>query len=482
MKKIKKIVTKTVAWKYLPWVVISFFFVCYLTLGLVKHYTYQTGFDLAIATQAIYKYSRFDSPVITLHSYFDSSILRDHVELIYILIAPIFWVAKSAYVLLFIQALAVTVSGYAVYLLAKHYKLHTFLALCVLVSYLSFYGIQFALWSDFHSLVLALSFLAFFLYFLITEKFRWATVFFVLSIICKEDIALFTFGISLVQFIYTRDRRVLWFLAGSLGYLCVLFFVYYPYFTTGYRYAGSKGLFSNLDPFKMVDASEKQGTYLYSLLHFGFLPIFSPVALIPSLLDLAHYFLPGGERVAAAQGIFLHYRSTLALLLVWPTILTFKKLAKFNPYILGVYLILFALLSQYVLHLPLSYLTKAWFWQVPPAQESIDLAISTLPPDAALATQVNILPHVATRSEVYTLFPEKRQFDDLDICGKNECYTLRYAGSPEYIIVDVSPQWNTLHLLANSDEFKEGLATLKKTKKLDLISNNGTTYVYKVSP
>lgn len=481
MKKLKLIVAKVITWKYLPWVIISFFFVCYLTLGVVKHYTYQTGFDLAFATQAIYKYSRFDTPVITLHSYFDSSILQDHVELIYILLAPIFWVTKSAYVLIFIQALAVTLSGYAVFLLAKHYKLHTFLALCVMVSYLSFYGIQFALWSDFHSLVLALSFLAFFLYFLVTEKLRWATVFFLLSIICKEDIALFTFGISLVQFIYTRDKRVLWYMAGSLLYLCVLFFVYYPYFTSGYRYAGSGGLFSNLDPLKMVDTSEKQDTYLYSLLHFGFLPIFSPVALIPSLLDLAHYFLPGGERVAAAQGIFLHYRSTLALLLVWPTIMTFRKLAKFNPYVLGGYLIVFALVSQYILHLPLSYLTKAWFWQVPGAQESIDRAIYSLPPDASIATQVNILPHVATRSEVYTLFPEKRQFDDLDICGKNECYTLRHGGDIEYLIVDTSPQWNALHLLANNSDFLEALSTLEKTGVISINRQIGSTIIYKTN-
>lgn len=460
--------------------IIIIFFASYLTLAFGKHHSFQTGFDLAFANQAVYKYSHLTEPVITLHSYYDSSILQDHVEIIYILLAPLYRIFPSAYLLLFLQCLAICVSGYAVYMIAKKYVLAPVLCLSILVSYLSFYGIQFALWSDVHSLVFAVSFLAFFLYFLEAKRWRWSTLFFLLSILCKEDIALFTLGISFVQYMRTRDRVLLGYIGASVFYLLFLFTVYYPHFTRdGYRYASEGGLLSKLDPRLMVNSPDKQQTYLYSLLHYGFLPIFSPLALIPSLLDLAHYYLPGGEKVAAAQGIFLHYRSTLSLLLVWPTIMTLSKLKKYNVYLLSGYILFFALLSQYILHLPLSYLSKSWFWQAP-SHSNIESAIELIPPESGIATQVNILPHVSNRDIVYTLFPETMQTDDPDLCGRDTCYTLRFAGEPEYILVDTSAEWNALHLLANNHEFVEGIKTLERLGKITPYKVIGTTVIYKV--
>src|SRR3989344_8013371 len=95
------------------------FFLSYLTLSVIKHNHYLSGYDLAIMDHGIWQYSQFKIPISTSHVYFDKPILYDHIELIFILIAPIFWLINSVKVLLFLQAFSVAISGIAVYLISR---------------------------------------------------------------------------------------------------------------------------------------------------------------------------------------------------------------------------------------------------------------------------------------------------------------------------------------------------------------------------
>jgi len=98
------------------------FFAAYTTLALIKHAHYLSGYDLAIADQVVWKYSQLKAPITTIQSYTFTSLLTDHVEIIYLFLAPFYWLYNNPATLLVLQALFVSFSGLPVYLLAKQKK------------------------------------------------------------------------------------------------------------------------------------------------------------------------------------------------------------------------------------------------------------------------------------------------------------------------------------------------------------------------
>jgi len=459
------------------------FFAAYFTLSTIRHHNFQSGYDLAIVDQVIWKYSHLKTPITTVHSYYNTSIFEDHIEIIYLLISPLYWIFSSAYTILFLQALSISSSGMAIFLLARSKNISLFLSISILLSYLSFYGIQFAIWSDVHSLVFAVSFLAFFVYALETKKTKLSVLFFFLSIFCKEDIALLTFFISLVNFYYSKWRINLFFMSFSVIYLLLVFFIYFPYLTRdGYRYDNPNGgIKKDLNLLYMLDTKEKKEAIFYSLLHFGFMPLLAPVYLTVAFVDLAHYFVLGHTLVSSAQGIFGHYRSSQALFLAWSTVVAISKYKFLKKWYVGVYLIFFAAVVQYFLHLPLSYLSKSWLWQTPTQIYDVEKVIAELPENAAVVTQVNILPHVSHRDEVYTMFPESREFILNSPCGRKNCAWFRWGGKPSYLLVDTSNIWDSRHLLTENPNFNEGINNLEKEKVIKLLKRSNTSKLYKIT-
>lgn len=478
-KKPASLFQKIIYWEYTPYLIIVFFFICYSTLSILKHNNFMSGYDLAMIDQAIWKYSQFKNPITTTHTYFDLPIYFDHLEIIYIFMAPIYWIINDVRVLLIFQVLAICSSSIIVFWLTVKYKLEQFLSLSILVSYLSFFGLQFAIWSDIHSLVFAVAFLSCFIYFLYTKRFKLSLLFFTLSIFSKEDIALITFLISLSFYKQIKISWIVFFALTSLLYLYFVFYVYFPGFSVkGYTFANPQGLLSDLNPLYLINTHEKQMTIIYSLAWFGFIPILSLLKSITFLGDIAHYFILGNTTVKSAHGIFQHYRSTTALFLVWPTIEAISKYKILNRWYTGLYLLLCAAFFQYYLHLPLSYLTKKWFWTKSSSVSDINKVLERLPKDASVATQVNIAPHITHRDHIYTLWPSNREFAKNSPCGQKNCKWFRIGKTPQYIVVDTSSEWDERHFLTTKDEFVERIEALKKANliKAEFTSNNATLY------
>lgn len=456
------------------------FFIAYLTLSLVKHAHFLTGYDLSVDNQIIWEYSRFLAPISSVHAYAFTSVLWDHIELIYILIAPFYWILPDARMLLILQVIVFTLSAIPIFLLCKKYKINIFISYAILISYLTFYGVQNALYSDAHSLVFATSFLAFFIYFLDINK-KWPTIlFFVLAITSKEDIALLTFLIAFVYFFLGRKKIAIALITMSFIYLFAIFFVYFPHFTPGYRFANNSGLLSNINFFNFFNTEQKREVILYSLSSFGFLPLLNPLSLIPFVGDLGHYFILGNDTVTSAQSIFLHYRISDALLLVWPTILVIGKYRKLNHKYLALYILFFAFLCTYLLHSPLTYLTKNWFWTEPSGVKNINQILEYLPKDAYVATQTNIAPHISNRKLIVTVWGDSRNFAENSPCGQSKCQWFKWAGNPKYLVVDISPEWNIINLLANRPDFIAGLNNMEKFGVIKKYKQVGTSTIYAI--
>lgn len=454
-------------------IVCFFFFIAYSVLSIVRHLHYGSfGFDLGLTDQVIWKYSQFKAPITTIHYYPFTSLLTDHVELIYILLAPFYWLYNNVLTLLILQTFVVSSSGIAVYLLARKKKLNSWVSYTLLCSYLMFYGIQNALWFDVHSTAFGASFLAWFIYFLDSDNRLWTLITFFLTISSKEDFTLLTCLVSVAYFIVKRKRIAFLLIILSVVYFIAIFYVYFPHFThDGYRYMSKGNFFQNVFISNFYDSSDKRSVIVYSLSWFGFLPLLSPVFLIPAIGDISHYFF--FKELVRAQGLFEQYRITLAPLLILPTIHTLSKYKRLHSNLMAAYIIFIMLFLQYFLHLPLSYLTKSWFWHESTSVKKINTIISFIPSSASVVAQNNIISHISHRNDVFILWPEKKSFHKNSPCKKSTCNWFRWAGKPNYLLIDTASDWDIRHLLANRDDYIDGLHNLevagviKEYKKID---------------
>jgi len=467
--------------RILPYLVCILFFIAYSTLSVVRHDHYQSfGFDLGINDQITWEYSKFKPPITTIDHIPFISKLDVHIETVYPLLSPLYWIWSDPRMLLILQAGFVCFSGLAVYFLAKRYRINIWIQFALLFSYLTFYGVQNALWFDVHSATFAAAFTAWFIYCLVTKKTKLTILFFVLAITGKENVAGTIFLISVVYYFIAKDKKGIYFSIASLLYLAITFGIYFPNFVEGgYRFEDPGGLFSNLNPLLMINTPEKLQVYWYTFLSYGFLSLLNPLYLIPVLGNLASYFILGAS-VTTAQGLFLQYRIVLAPLMSWATILIITKHKWLNKTYVAVYLVMCVLVVQYVLHLPLSYLAKQWFWGEPQAARNIDKLITYLPNDASVVSQNNITPHISERSNIFTLWPATKNFVNSSPCQKTSCNWFRWSGNPQYLIVDTSSDWDARHLLENIPDFVDGLKNLEQAKIIERYKVIGNAKLFKI--
>jgi len=469
--------------KYWPLAIILLFFsISYSVLSVVRHNHYQSyGYDLGIDDQIVWHYSNFHLPITTIDDTPFTLSLTNHVEIIYALISPIYWIWDDVRFLLVVQAVVMVTSVIPVFLLAQKYKLKTFLCYAITIAYLTFFGVQNALWFDVHSTPFGAGFLAWFIYFLDRQKLRWAWLFFFLTLLSKENFAALLFLVSLTYYFINRKKYHIYFMGIALVYLIFIFGIYFPHFVPGgYKYQPTGGILSSVNPLYLLNTTDKRSVFFYSLLSFGFIPLAYPLYLISYIGNLAIYFIFGRD-VSTAQGLFLQYRVDLVPLLSFATILTIHRYKKWlNTKYIAIYILVCACAVQYFLHLPLSYLSKRWFWSQPQAVANINTLISYIPPNAGVVSQNNITPHVSHRTDIFTLWPHKQTFLKNSPCGEKICDWFSWGGNPEYLIVDTSNNWDIRHLLGDRERFIDGLDNLEKEGYIKKDKQAGNAILFKV--
>lgn len=458
------------------------FAVAYSTLSIVRHLHYESyGYDLGINDQTVWKYSRFQIPVSTIAPLPDRSKLAMHVELVYALLSPLYWIWDSRRMLLIAEALSLVSGSIAAYLLAKRRLKKEIISFAVFLSYIMFFGLQFAVWFDVHSTSFAAAFLMWFIYFLDRKNLKCTFIFFLLTITAKENMAVYTFVITLLYLVRRRERHLVVIAISSLLYMLFVFFVYFPHIMhVAYQYQNKDGLLSNLNPIYLFNTKEKLVTIFYSFLSFGFIPILNPLTLVLIFTHFTTFFVLASD-LPGAQGLFGHYRVTLAPLFVWSTVVTIGTFKFLNKRYFAYYLIACTLTSQYFLHLPLSYLAKDWFWKEPNAVANINRVIGEdIDTNDAIASQNNITPHLSHRDHIYTLYPTKRNFGKNSPCNERVCDWFSWYGNPKYIIVDTSDNWDIRHLLADPKDYRKGLANMERARVITVYRKIGNTVLYQI--
>lgn len=456
-------------------VILFLFFLAYAVLSVVRHVYYGSfGADLGFIDRLIWLLSRFQITET-------AGVFVGHFEPIYFLFVPFYWIWPNPILLLLLQAFIIVSAGIPVFLLAKEKKLHISICYALVVSFLLFYGVQNALWFDFHTSPFGAAFFLWFLYFLEKKNGKFSFIFFVLTVISKENFAPYVFLLTGVYYVLSRNRLALYYCLGAFFYSFVLFFMYFPTVRdAGYSYASSQGLVSG-NPMQLLDTENKQKTVFYTFAWVGFLPFLSPLYLLPILGNFASYFIIGRE-YEAAHDIFMHYRADLAPLLFFATIMSLARYKFLNKPYTAFYLIVCILVLQYTLHLPLSYLSKRWFWTKPSGVVSIENIIKEIPDDAGIVSQNNLYPHISQRKNIELLWPDRRTFTaSASPCEAVDCPWFRWKKADyEYLLVDISHEWDIRHLLQNRDEFIQAVDGMEKLGIIKRVKEDGTTRLYTI--
>ncbi len=485
LKKIQEIDVKNHKFELLgfllPTVLIGAF---YLVFVILRHHTFSThAWDLALYDQSVWLFSKFSTGTNTV---IGLSAFGDHLELPTLLLAPLYWMYSSPYVLLVVQVIAILVGGIPIYKLAKEKLQSSIAASFLLTSYLLFFGIQSALNFDFHPLVLALPFLSYALYFLEKKRMR-ALVATVLPILLiKENLSMYTSFIGLYLALKKRYRKIgLFILLGSLIYflftvkLLLPFLLQSPYKHFLFKNWGGDffSAFINIiaNPllaFKtLVTPSIKLETILMALGSGAFLIFIAPSYLFLMIPLFVERFL--STKHATWLPIF-HYSSLMAPYITFAGITAIASISrhiKKKSYVLTLLLSTTVLMSTILINYrgykepiagPFLSFSKYGFMFSPKDKwsdvSSINDAISLIEKDASVASQDAILPHLTHRSELYQI--GKYDFD---------------AIKPKYVLINEElGSWPL-----PKSELKQLVNYYLQVSDYELVFSKNKTYLFK---
>jgi len=423
-------------------VVLIFLFVAvFSTIRVLQHRTFQThAWDLANMDQAVWN---------TLHGrFFEFSTVKGattrltyHFEPILVPIALLYLLHDSAETLLILQTLAIALGAFPLFLLAKNRIGSNFAGVAFAVAYLLYPSLEAANFFDFHPIVLAVPFLMWALYLLLTNKPRQFFIVSLLAMTCREDIPLLVIMMGLYAFFILKERKWggLTIIAGIVGAV-IGFILVIPAFRVSamgnpflirYGHIGN----SPLDMlqtvltrpgyiFKILTTDYKLSNYYALLFPFAFTSLFSPLILCMALPSFAINFLSQWSLMHNME--WLHFAATLVPFIVVSGVegVAFlarqaRKLLKIDDNFAAIVLALIILGCSFYHHYYRGFSPASLHFQLPRIGHHHRVGerlVSMIPPQAAVSAQSDLAPHLSHRQKLY-VFPriEDAEYIFLDV-------------------------------------------------------------------
>ncbi|MDD5569909.1 MAG: DUF2079 domain-containing protein [Bacteroidales bacterium] len=200
----------------------------FCSISLVNHYNFRTAaWDLGINNNAIFDYAHFrwnNAAIMYPNSHFEN-VLGDHFSLLPILFSPLYWICGT-YTMLIVQILGIVFGGIGIYKLIFDLTKNKVISDISVIFFYSIFGVYSALSFDYHDNVMAAMFVPWFFYYVYNNKWKYASIFCLLVLISKENMALWMFFICLGAIIlFHKEKEKLKFLS-----FYAIFSVLYFYF------------------------------------------------------------------------------------------------------------------------------------------------------------------------------------------------------------------------------------------------------------
>lgn len=414
------------------------YFILYSVLSVLRHVTYHSfGPDLGIFDQVFWNTTQgrlFESTMSLVqpqpHSY-----LADHFSPIYLLLVPFYAVFPRPQTLLVIQTLFLAIGVWPLYLLARLKLEPGFQRLVWALAYFLFLPVAFINLFDFHELALVVLPLGFAIYYLENGRPGLFLLSLVTTFLVKEELPLVGVGFGAYILLAKRDWKLgLGVLAGSLAAFLAVVRVIIPAFGGGsYAYFARRFAFRYAElgttPQEIIATTFTHPSRLLQIIvqpqKLKFVVgIFGPVLGLTAISGWAAIL------VLPTLGILLlsnyapqyafssHYSAPLIALVIGTSILGLARLRPRlrRPVAAGVLASSLAFSLAFG-DLPFSRHFDPRMFQQEPRYAAFVHNLDRIPPDASVAAENNLTPHLSQRRYIYNLEfegPENAQYLALD--------------------------------------------------------------------
>ena len=486
-------------------------------LSITRHYSFHTdAYDVGNVNQAFWNtvhgrplyFTNWRGVELTLAT---DSRLAMHVEPIYFLIAPIYWLWQRPETFLIVQTVILALGAWPVYWLARDALKSQLAGVLFALVYLLFPGLQAANLWEFHAVALAAPLLLYAFYFGYTGRWWLMWVFAIMAMGTKEEIPLTVMLIGLyftvtgiwrirtggktngIAFSWRRVLKQPQVINGlSLAVIAAIWFVvavfviipsyegdaspYLSYYTDLISNSANASGVSANDPVDTAKTifSGRNLNYLFDLYTpVAFLSLLNPLTAAFSLPDMAINLLSDHEPMHFVQKY--HYTAPMIPGIIISAILGLAWLARVLSSAIRInrrYMVM--LLSLVVFACTLSYhfyhgytpLARAYEGYSVTSHDQLGETIAQqIPPDASVSAQRYLNPHVSSRKTLYR-FP--------------------YIGNAEYVFLDLATlanegnHYEITRELLNGDEFglvraEDGYLLLQRGV-VDSVEINDTFY------
>ena len=201
------------------WIFIAAYIAYFSFFTILRYRTlYASYFDLGIMHQTVYNtYQSIKtldpSRILELTNPFGPEQIKRmsiHNDILLGLISLFYFIHSGPETLLVLQAIALGLGAFAVWKIVgtifKNHKNKSLLALIFSIAYLLYPSMQRVNIYEFHAVALSIPFLLYMFYFWLTKRYRISSLFFILSLLSKEEVALTTIFFG-VYIIFTKWRE-----------------------------------------------------------------------------------------------------------------------------------------------------------------------------------------------------------------------------------------------------------------------------------
>jgi uncharacterized membrane protein len=342
------------------WALIAAYAAVFITISLVKYANFlYNDFDMAIFAQAAHT---------TLRGSLYSSILgvnylANHMSLLMFPLSVIYVVLPSPVTLLVVQTVVLALGALPVFWLARREIRSDFVAVCFAALYLLYPALGYSNLYEFHPETMAASMLLFAFYYLWVGRFWRMTLFAVLAMSCKEDVALVVAAMGLYALLVDRVMRPAaddglraparrWAFAATLVGLAALFLVASVGFimpALNHGEIGLQNIYADwgptpgaaalhmarspartlesffMTPGQALDTTLKQQYYVHMLLPVLFLALLSPLTLAIALPAVAQHMLSARP---SDHTIVYHYTACVTPFVLASSVLGLRNLLR----------------------------------------------------------------------------------------------------------------------------------------------------------
>ena len=420
----------------LPWILIVLFSYWYMRLAYLNELHLRNGIDLGTYNQILYNLSTGEMP--PFNSLKGQIAWGDHAHFIMLLFVPLYLIWSSPYLLLTVQVLVLTTSAWPIYRIALKKLRSMWLAGVICSSYLTFFGVQYAIDFDFHANTLTAAALAWWLYAYSYRKWWLYWGMLLVGLLTREDAATFFIAICIYWLIFSFKKR--WKLAAVTGLVALVYFFTVSYFIMP-KWTPGGGALNYFDavgenrspvaivwwfitnPVQIIQEFTSDGKHktLRALAQsYGYMPLFSPFTYLAVLPNLLARFL---SEEYQRHGLSFHYNASLVSVLAFGAILGVQNLQRLLKKIspskvmvggLNVALSLVIMLGVYGVSwkdpdLPLHKLSAPEFvspeFQPVASHPALEIVKTMIPRDKSVAASSGLVPWLSDRPFIYN-FPD----------------------------------------------------------------------------